>query len=142
MTIVSLGVGMATGEVVARAVDDYFGSAPVAIPMTQSFQRFSSDPVGACTVTLTNLVVGSRYRIERQIDGSLATPTGVAEGVAAGSTVVVQLDYFAIGSPNNDLRIKVRKGTSAPKYLPFETLTTIGASPQFIYVGQVADAIA
>ena len=105
-------------------------------------QRLSTDSIGVTTLTLTNVVVGSRYRIERAADGSLATPTGNAEGVAGASTVAITLDYYSAGNANNDLRIKVRKGTSAPKYLPFETQATIGAAAQSVYVAQVADPIA
>lgn len=107
----------------------------------QAFSRhpLSTDSVGVMTLTLTNVVVGSRYRIERQGDGSLATPTGNAEGDAAASTVNITLDYYSGGSANNDLRIKVRKATSAPIYKPFETLVTVGAASQSIYVGQIAD---
>jgi hypothetical protein len=104
-----------------------------------SRSRLPTDAVGTTTLTLTNVVPGSRYRIERQGDGSLATPTGNAEGVAGASTVAITLDYYAGGSANNDLKIKVRKATSGTSYKPFETQTTIGANPQSIYVGQIAD---
>lgn len=104
--------------------------------------RLSTDALGSMTLTLTNVVVGSRYRIERQDDGSLATPTANAEGVAASSTVAITLDYYSPGSANNNLRIKVRKGTSAPKFAPFETLATISAVAQSAYIAQVADPIA
>lgn len=98
-----------------------------------------TDAQGITIVTLTNMVVGSRYRIERQGDGSLATPTGNAEGVAASSTVPITLDYYGTGSANNDLRIKVRNASGSPTYKPFETLTSIGAASQSLYVGQIAD---
>lgn len=107
-----------------------------------SQQRLSTDALGTTTLTLTNVVVGSRYRIERQGDGSLATPTANAEGVAGSSTVAITLDYYAAGNANNDVRIKVRKGTAAPKYLPFETQATLDAAAQSTYVAQVADPIA
>lgn len=107
-----------------------------------SLSPLPTDSVGVTTLTLTNVVVGSRYRIERQGDGSLATPTANAEGVAGSSTVAITLDYYAAGNANNDVRIKVRKGTAAPKYLPFETQATLGAAAQSTYVAQVADPIA
>jgi hypothetical protein len=102
-------------------------------------QRLPTDAQGQAVVTLTNVVVGSRYRIERQGDGSLATPTGNAEGVAAASTVNITLDYYSGGSVNNDLRIKVRKATGGSPLKPFETLATVGATAQSIYVGQIED---
>lgn len=107
-----------------------------------SLGALPDDPVGAMTITLTNMVVGSRYRIERQSDGSLAEPSASAEGVASSSTVSISLSYYATGNSNNDLRIKARKGTSAPKHLPFETLATIGPGDQSVYIAQVLDPIA
>ena len=100
----------------------------------RSRARLPSDPAGVVSLTLTNVVPGSRYRVERQSDGSPVT-----EGVAASSTVVLTLDYYATGNANNDLRIKVRKGTSAPLYKPYETLATIGADDQSVYVAQIPD---
>lgn len=58
-------------------------------------KRLPTEPIGTMTLTLTNVVVGSRYRIERQGDGSLATPTANAEGVAGASTVPITLDYYS-----------------------------------------------
>lgn len=109
---------------------------------TTAIERLSTEPIGQVTLTLTNVVVGSRYRIERQGDGSLATPTGNAEGVAASSTVPLLLDYYAGGSPNNDLRIKVRKGTSPQKYQPFETQVVLSAAGASAFVAQIPDPIA
>lgn len=74
---------------------------------TTSIERLSTEPLGTTTLTLTNVVVGSRYRIERQGDGSLATPTANAEGVAASGTVAITLDYYSAGNANNDLRLKL-----------------------------------
>ena len=110
----------------------------------QSFvrARLPTDPAGLTTLTLTNIAVGSRYRIERQGDGSLATPAANAEGVAASSTVVISLDYYATGSANNDLRIRVRKASAAPKYQPLETLTTVFVGGASVFIAQVPDTIA
>jgi hypothetical protein len=138
---VTLNLSAGVPFVEYAAVDLYARSIP--FPRAEAAtQLLPTDVVGSMTLTLTNVVVGSRYRIERQGDGSLATPTGNAEGVAGASTVTITLDYYAGGSANNDLRIKVRKGSSAPKYQPFETLATIAAGAQSVYVAQVADTIA
>lgn len=102
-------------------------------------ERLPTEPGGSTTLTLTNVVAGSRYRIERQGDGSLATPTANAEGVAGASTVVITLDYYAAGSANNDVKIKVRNASGSPSYKPFETLATLSSAAQSIYVGQIAD---
>ena len=102
-------------------------------------QNLPGDVLGTAVLTLTNVQVGSRYRIERAGDGSLATPTANAEGAAGAASVPLTLDYYAPGSPNNSLRVKVRKGTAAPYYLPFETLATVAGASQSIYVSQIPD---
>lgn len=108
--------------------------------------RLPTDPLGSFTLVLKNVVVGSRYRIERTDTGALATPTVNAEGTVPGvsgvTDVSITLDYYAVGNAGNDLRAKVRKGTSSPKYQPFETLFTAAAGTVNAYVAQVADTIA
>lgn len=101
-------------------------------------QRWPSDPQGTTALTLTNLVVGSAIRIEVTSTGALVT----SRTAASTSEVFSGLYYYASGSANNDIRIKVRKGSAAPKYQPYETQTTMGAAPQFIYIAQVPDPIA
>ena len=96
--------------------------------------RLPTDPIGAFTLTLTNVVIGSRIHVEKQSDG-----TSLYDGLAAASTVVLPLSVYASGSPYNALRIKVRKGTGSPTYKPFETLTTAIVGAQSIYVGQIPD---
>lgn len=93
-----------------------------------------TDPLGVFTLTLTNVVVGSRVHVELQAAG-----TTLYDDTAAASTVVITLSGYAPGSPNNDLRIKVRKGSSATYYKPYETLTTAIVGEQSIYVSQIPD---
>ena len=93
-----------------------------------------SDPIGAFTLTLTNVVVGSRIHIETQGDG-----TTLHDSVADAASETLNLSAYASGSGYNDLRIKVRKGTGSPTYKPFETLATAIVGAQSIYVGQIAD---
>lgn len=100
-------------------------------------QLLPTDPLGLTTVRLTNVVVGSRYRVEVDSTGAL-----IAEGVAAASTVELTVSYYGSGSLNNNIRVKVRKGTSAPKYQPFQTLATLSAAAVTVYVAQVPDSIA
>jgi hypothetical protein len=102
--------------------------------MTVGQASLPTDPIGSMTLTLTNVVVGSAYRIETQADGTLVT-----QGTAGSSTVVLTLDCYSVGSANNDLRIKVRKGTAAPFYKPFETLATAVVGSLSIYIAQIAD---
>ena len=106
---------------------------------TLAIERLPTEPLGQVVLTLTNVVVGSRYRIERQGEGSLATPTANAEGVAGASTVPITLDYYATGNANNSLRIKVRKASADPRYKPYETLVTLTALAQSVYIAQTPD---
>ena len=96
--------------------------------------RLPTDALGSFALTLTNVVTGSAIQIESQ-DGS----TTLHNSAAAGSTVGITLQAYAAGSPLNDLRIKVRKGSAAPYYQPYETLTTAVVGAQSIYVSQIPD---
>ena len=96
--------------------------------------RLPSDAIGNFILTLTNVVVGSAIQIETQ-DGS----STLYNGVAATSSPTVNLSAYASGSAYNDLRIKVRKGTSSPYYRAYETLTTAFVGSQSIYVSQIPD---
>lgn len=83
------------------------------------------------TLTIDNVVVGSAIRIEES-DGTLIefrTATGTAE-------------VFTMGASLGTITIKIRKGTSGTKYLPYETQTTAFDGSASIYVSQVADTIA
>ena len=93
-----------------------------------------TDPIGTFSLTLTNVVVGSRIHIETQGDG-----TTLHDSVADATDETISLSAYASGSPYNALRIKVRKASSAPTYKPFETLATAIVGAQSIYVGQIAD---
>jgi hypothetical protein len=114
--------------------------------------RLPEDALGITTLTLLNVVPGSRYRVERVGDGSLATPNSQATGIVAGGgsaeeipdpnervDITLTLDYFAPGNANNQLRIKVRQGTDAPFYLPFETRVTLSQAPSVSFVSQIPD---
>ncbi len=99
--------------------------------------RLPSDPVGTFVLTLTNVVSGSRVHVETAVAG-----TTLHDSVPVVFPVVISLSAYSIGSANNDLRIKVRQGTTAPKYLPFETLATALVGSASIFVSQVLDTIA
>lgn len=98
-----------------------------------SRQALPSDPQGSFSLTLSGLVVGSVIHVESTSGVSLSTR------MAAAETEVLSLSAYAPGSPLNNLRIKVRKGSSAPFYQPWETLTTAIVGPQSIYVSQIPD---
>ena len=96
--------------------------------------RLPTDPFGTFSLTLTNVVVGSRIHVETQGDG-----TALHDSVADATDETISLSAYASGSAYNALRIKVRKGTGSPTYKPFETLATAIVGAQSIYVGQIPD---
>lgn len=92
-----------------------------------------TDPVGVFSLTLTNLVIGSAVQIEAT-DG-----TPLENRAVDTATEVFSLSAYAPGSPLNNLRIKVRKGSAAPYYQPWETLATATPGSASIYVSQIPD---
>lgn len=98
-----------------------------------SRQRLASDSIGGYSLSLTNLVVGSAIQIETQAGAPVVNRT------AASSTEVFSLPAYPSGNPANDLRIKVRKGSAAPYYIPWETLASAVVGAQSIYVSQIPD---
>jgi hypothetical protein len=111
--------------------------APSPSGLSMGVFRFDSDPTGTCEVRLQNIVVGSRYRIEVASTGAL-----LASGVAGSTTEDVTIDRYASGNANNSLRIKVRQGSSAPKYQPFETQAESVAGTVLVWIQQSLDTIA
>lgn len=95
--------------------------------------RLPTDPIGNFILTLTNLVVGSAIRVETQA-GAL-----VEYRVADATSEVFTVPAYAPGNAGNDLRIKVRKGTSAPYYKDFETLATASVGSSSVYIVQIPD---
>jgi hypothetical protein len=92
---------------------------------------FDLEPIQIPTINISGMVVGSRWRIERVSDDSL-----VATGLTADGTgsFVYDLDDVPL-----NLRLRVRKASSAPFYKSYEVefnLTTSGIS---IPVSQIAD---
>lgn len=98
-----------------------------------SVAALPTDPLGAFSLTLTNLVIGSAVQIEAT-DG-----TPLDNRTVDTTTEVFSLSAYAAGSPLNNLRIKVRKGSAAPFYQPWETLATATPGSASIYVSQIPD---
>lgn len=96
-------------------------------------QRLSTDSVGTLTLTLTGIVIGSAIQIETQ--AGIAIENRTADATSESFSVPA----YAAGSANNDLRIKVRKGSASPFYLPYETLATAFVGAQPIFVSQIPD---
>ncbi len=110
-----------------------FGANPLALS-AYGIQRLSTDPIGTCILTLINVVSGSQIYISPQTDST--------NSLYSGTETSITLNVYSAGNPLNDLRIRVRKASAAPKYQPYETLVTISTSPQSVYIAQVLDAIA
>lgn len=108
----------------------------VSIPtVTNSTYQQTQYPLDTVTtsVVLTNVVIGSRYRVE-----NLATGALLYEGTAADTTVTLVYVWNA----NLNVKVRVRKSTTAPKYLPFETIGTITSGGLEVYVSQILDTVA
>ena len=86
-------------------------------------------------LTLDNVVVGSRVFVRDQ--GGTVTHY---DQIAAASTVVITATVY--GDYRDQWRIRIRKSSSAPKQLPYETLMTATAGSSSIFVSQVPDTIA
>ncbi len=123
-------------------------------PITR--QTLATDPVGTTTLTLQNVVNGSNIHIETQ-DGTVSRfdqqyGPGVVQYNDSGtqyddadvlfdsqSNTAIALDVYEQGSALNDIRIRIRKGTSAPYYVPYETQVTLSETPASIYISQISD---
>lgn len=97
-------------------------------------QTLPTDPVGTFTLTLTNVVIGSRYRAE-----VLSTGATIVDGVAAATAVILSIPVYTSGSALNDLRIKVRNASGSPAYQPYDTQATAVIGAASIYVNQLLD---
>ena len=128
-TVVNLSGGVALSANIARRC-----SMPAMLASASSRASLPTDPIGIFMLALTNVVIGSRIHIETQGDG-----TALHDSVADATDETISLSAYATGSPFNALRIKVRKGTGAPTYKPFETMATAVVGAQSIYVGQIPD---
>ena len=84
-------------------------------------------------LTLTNVVVGSRCRIEKVADG-----TALLSAVATDTTVVANYTHTA----DVAVRVRVRRASASPKYLPWEAPGTVTAAGLSMIVSQIEDPIA
>lgn len=98
-----------------------------------SVAALPTDPIGLFSLTLTHLVIGSVIQVESLSGVVLTTLT------ADTASKLIALQVYSAGSPLNELRIKVRKGSSSPFYQPWETFATAIVGAQSIYVSQIPD---
>lgn len=99
-----------------------------------SLSRYATDAIGAFSLTLSGLVVSSAVQVEIASTGAVLSNT-----TAGASATTWTLPVYAAGSAFNNLRIKVRKGTASPFYLPWETLATAFVGSASIFVAQISD---
>lgn len=107
------------------------GSAEIYDCGCYEFDRGIARPASH-TLTLTNVVVGSRVHIRDQAD----TVTHY-DDIASASSVVIPITVY--GDSRDNWRIKVRKASSGTTYIPYETLMTATAGSSSIYVSQIPD---
>ena len=122
---------------IAVTIDPSYLPTVFGSGMAFDHQNLATDVVGSFALTLTNLVIGSAIRIEVSSTGAL-----IEFRTAASASEVFTVPAYSVGSVLNDLRIRARKGTAAPKYQPFETQATASVGSQSIFIAQVADPIA
>lgn len=96
--------------------------------------RLLTDAIGAFTLQLQGVVIGSRYRVE-----SLSTGETLAEGEATAQLVSIPMPLYTVGNPNTELRIKVRKASDAPFYRPFESQALASSGYVTVFVFQELD---
>ncbi|MBI5126886.1 hypothetical protein HZA76_00305 [Candidatus Roizmanbacteria bacterium] len=100
-------------------------------------QGFIADTTinNSVTVALSNIVTGSRVTIYQT-----SNPTNVLNqtDLTVGTTVSFGYNYLG----DLDITVRVRKSSSAPKYLPYETTGTIEATGFSLVVNQITDTIA
>ena len=114
------GIAIVNSAETAVAVQAAYGAWQ---PMTFSAQ-VDVEPSIIPDISASGMVPGSRYRVERVSDSSIVT-TGVVDGTGA-----FVYSYTVEDTPLN-MKLKVRKASSAPYYKPYEVtfnLTPTGAS--------------
>jgi len=99
-----------------------------------SYQKDPGEALFNVLLSVENVVAGSSWRLERVSDGS-----AIASGVAAASSLSISVPY---AGSNFTVRLKLRQGTTAPKQLPFEAITTITPSGGSIFAAQQPDPFA
>ncbi|HMZ54317.1 MAG TPA: hypothetical protein PLR85_11360 [Nitrospira sp.] len=107
------------------------GSEAIDIGAYEHDPGFGPHPA-SCALTLTNVVPGSSVLIVSQDGGTVHY-----NGTSAGSTFNQTITLY--GDSRDQWRIRVRKGTTAAYYQPWETLLTATAAGASIYVAQVPD---
>jgi hypothetical protein len=93
-------------------------------------------PVGYVPVTLRGMVSGSQYWVYDNTNSRV-----IGQGVAAGVDVTIDAPY-EFDFSDVSITVRVRKGSAATKYLPWEQTLTYDENGAIVYVAQVPDTIA
>lgn len=97
--------------------------------------RLPTDPLFYASLTLRNIVGGSRYRITRNDTGA-----ELASGVAAGSGLVdVTISGVACYANPQLVDIVVRNASASPRYKPLNSQAEITKSGATAFIFQVSD---
>lgn len=126
-------VGSAPWLCAFQAVSDSRGPVIAFTGGLVSRQRLPEDSIGTYTLSLTGLVIGSAIQIETQAGVAIENRT------AGATTEVFSVPAYVAGNASNDLRIKVRKGSAAPFYRPYETLAIAFVGTASVFVSQIPD---
>lgn len=124
-------LGQAASFVARSTPVPEYNSAFAGVVM--AIERLPTEPVGTFSLTLTNLVIGSAIQVETQAGAPIESRT------AGAGSEAFSIPAYSTGNPSNDLRIKVRKGSGSPFYIPWETLAAALVGAQAIYVSQIPD---
>lgn len=106
--------------------------ASTAGQRAQGVFRLPTDPLFFFTLTLENIVVGSRYRVTRHSDG-LELATGVAASTAEAISGVPAY------SSNMLMDVTVRKASGSPNYKIFDTAAYATKIGSVAYILQQPD---
>ena len=90
------------------------------------------------TVEVTNVVVGSRVRVDT-VDGNGALSTNLISEEATSSTVSTSVNYS--GLDYTAVSIRVRKSSGGTKYLPYSASGTITSSGLSAAANQIVDTL-
>lgn len=97
--------------------------------------RLPTDPLFYATLTLRNIVAGSRYRVTRADTGA-----ELATGLVAGTGLVDEAisDVACYANPQ-EVDITVRNASGTTKYKVFDTAAFIAKSGGEAYILQIED---
>lgn len=117
---------------VGRVVNESIKFCSIVGSGSHSLQKLSTDSLYVTTLTLDNIIVGSRYRVTRRSTGA-----ELATGVAADTTVVIT--PFPVYEANMVVDIMIRNASGATKYKPFAAAATMTEDGASAYILQVED---